>query len=169
MDAAVVDPTRGPGGGERVEVTGLGPVPAGEAREHLLQPCAAESTEGSGTWLRRLWADPDQRALVAMTSRQRVHADGLRRLIELRDQTCRIPWCDAITQIDHARPAARGGPTTAANEVGVCQRHHLDKGAPGSPPGVDSTGLDPGAGPHTITLTTPTGRMVLLDGWLRAA
>lgn len=201
MDAAVVDPTRGPGGGrgvgERVEVTGFGAVPAAQAREHLLAVCAAEGDDGAGTWLRRLWTGADGRDLVAMTSRQRVHTGGLRRLIELRDQTCRIPWCDApITQIDHALPAARGGPTSAGNGLGVCQRHNLDKEAPGFTVRIESTGLDadgpdPGGGPHAITLSTPTGRTVhshappilghgrdvhttsrveiLLEEWLRAA
>lgn len=192
MDSGVIDPTRT---GDRVEVTGHGAVPAAHARAHLLALLDAEETDGSsgaGTWLRRLWTGPDGRDLVAMTSRQRVHAGGLRRLIELRDQTCRIPWCDApITQIDHARPAARGGPTTAGNGLGVCQRHNLDKEAPGFTVRVDGTGLDPGGGPHAITLTTPTGRTaqshappvlghgrdvhtasrieVLLEDWLRAA
>lgn len=203
MDAAVVDPTRGPGGGggrgvgERVEVTGFGAVPAAQAREHLLALCIAEGDDGAGTWLRRLWTGPDGRHLIAMTSRQRVHAGGLRRLIELRDQTCRIPWCDApITQIDHALPAARGGPTSAGNGLGTCQRHNLDKEAPGftvtvESSGGDAAGPDPGGGPHAITLTTPTGRTVqshappilghgrdvhtssrvevLLEDWLRAA
>ncbi|WP_282072681.1 HNH endonuclease signature motif containing protein [Janibacter hoylei] len=132
-----------------------------------------------------------------MISRQRVHTGGLRRLIELRDQICRIPWCDApISQIDHALPAAHGGPTSAGNGLGVCQRHNLDTEATGFTVRVESTGLrcrrsrprrraardhadhaHRAHGPlarapilgHGRDLHTTSRVEVLLDGWLRAA
>lgn len=140
-------------GRDEVEVPGFGAMPGEAAREHLLRLCDAETE----TWLRRLWTSPDGRDLVAMDSRQRLFAGGLRRLIELRDAVCRVPWCGApARQVDHVVPVARGGVTSAANAMGACQRHNLAKEAPGWQAKVVSTGLDPGSRAHEVVLTTPT-------------
>lgn len=145
-----------PDGGDRdeVEVPGWGAMPPEMAREHLLRLCDS----GTQTWLRRLWTSPGGRDLVAMDSARRLFSGVLRQLVELRDATCRMPWCDApIREIDHVSPHARGGETTAANAMGDCQAHNLAKEAPGWRAEVVSTGLDPGSGAHEVTLTTPTG------------
>lgn len=149
-----------PGGDsdDGVEVPGHGVLAGDLAREHVLR-LLDTGDDGDGEtalWLRRLWTTPDGRDLVAVDSRQRVFRGRLRRLIELRDPTCRVPWCDApVRQVDHLRPVARGGETSAANGMGLCQRHNLDKEAPGWRGEVISTGLDPGGGPHEVRLTTP--------------
>lgn len=156
------------------EVPGWGSIPGEAAREHLLRLLTGPSASGAGgeetaepetaaergarVWLRRLFTSPDGRDLVGMDSRRRLFGGALRTLVTLRDPTCRIPWCDAPTRAtDHARPAADGGETSAANGVGLCERHNLDKEHPGWLVEVTSTGLDPGGGPHTIDLSTPTG------------
>ena len=84
-------------------------------------------------WVRRLYATPDGSALVAMDSRRRAFAGGLRRFLIARDQTCRTPWCDApIRDGDHALPhRTAGGDTTAANGQGLCQACNHAKEAPG--------------------------------------
>lgn len=139
---------------DEAEVPGWGPVPGEMAREQLLRLV----DEGSQIWLRRLWTAPGGRDLVAMDSKRRLFGGGLRRLLELRDQVCRVPWCDApVRQIDHVAPVAAGGPTSAANGMGECQRHNLVKEAPGWIVEVTSTGLDPGGGAHEVHLTTPAG------------
>lgn len=158
----------------RVEMPGWGPVPTSMAREHLLRLLeedvdgdtdgvggrTVERAQCAGFWLRRLWTGPDGRDVVAMDSRRRFFHGGLRRLLELRDPTCRVPWCDApARQIDHVTPVAHGGATSAANGAGLCQCHNLVKEEPGWTVEVTTTGLDPGAGPHEIRLTTPTGRI----------
>ncbi len=138
----------------QAEVPGWGAVPADSARAHLLRLL----DDDTRVWLRRLWTTPDGSALVAMDSRRRLFGGGLRRLIELRDPICRIPWCDSLTrQVDHVVPHASGGPTAADNAMGTCQRHNLDKEEPGWGAVVTSTGLDPGGGVHEVRLTTPTG------------
>jgi hypothetical protein len=143
----------GAGGRDEVEVPGWGAMPGEMAREHLLRLCDA----GTATWLRRLWTAPGGTNLVAMDSRRRLFSGVLRQLIELRDATCRVPFCGApIRDIDHVSPHARGGETSAANAMSDCQGHNLVKEAPGWSAEVTSTGLDPG-GPHEVTLTTPTG------------
>lgn len=149
-----------PGGDadDEVEVPGHGALAGDLAREHVLR-LLDTGDDGDGEtalWLRRLWTTPDGRDIVAVDSRQRVFGGRLRRLIELRDPTCRVPWCDApVRQVDHVRPVARGGETSAANGMGLCQRHNLDKEAPGWRAEVISTGLDPGGGPHEVRLSTP--------------
>lgn len=147
------------------EIPGWGSLPAQAAREHLERLLDTEPTDETShertarVWLRRLFTSPDGRDLVAMDSRRRFFGGALRTLLTLRDPTCRIPWCDAPTrEIDHVRRAADGGPTAAVNAMGDCARHNLDKESPGWLVEVSSTGLDPGGGPHTVQLTTPTGR-----------
>ncbi|UUZ43845.1 hypothetical protein LP422_14005 [Janibacter limosus] len=93
-----------------------------------------------------------------MDSTRRLFSGVLRQLVELRDATCRVPWCDApIRDIDHVTGHARGGETSAANAMGECQLHNPVKEVPGWRAEVIATGLDPGGGPHEVTLTTPTG------------
>ena len=137
-----------------VEIPGWGAVPGDMAREHLLRLCDTDTQ----TWLRRLWTAPGGRDVVAMDSQRRLFSGVLRQLMELRDATCRVPWCDApAREVDHVTPFARGGATSAANAMGTCQRHNLVKEEPGWRAEVIATGLDPGGGPHTVRLTTPTG------------
>ncbi|QBF47072.1 HNH endonuclease [Janibacter limosus] len=144
----------GAGDRDEVEVPGWGAMPGEMAREHLLRLCDA----GTATWLRRLWTAPGGNDLVAMDSKRRLFSGVLRQLVELRDATCRVPFCGApIRDIDHVRGHARGGETSAANAMSDCQGHNLVKEAPGWRAEVTSTGLDPGGGPHEVTLTTPTG------------
>ena len=139
---------------DEAEVPGSGPLPGSMAREHLLRLCDTDTV----TWLRRLWVAPGRGDLVAMDSSRRLFHGGLRRFVELRDQVCRVPWCDApVAQVDHVHSAASGGATSAGNGLGVCQRHNLDKEAPGWRAQVVSTGLDPGGGAHEVVITTPTG------------
>ena len=150
------------GADDEVEVPGHGALAGDLAREHLLRLLdEGDDRDGeTALWLRRLWTTPDGRDIVAVDSRQRLFAGRLRRLIELRDATCRVPWCDApVRQVDHVHPVARGGETSASNGMGVCQRHNLDKEAPGWRAEVISTGLDPGGGPHEVRLTTPAGEV----------
>ncbi|WP_144856595.1 HNH endonuclease signature motif containing protein [Marihabitans asiaticum] len=158
-----------------VEVPGWGSIPGAAVREHLARllegPAAGaaehnasgESAETSAererrVWLRRLFTGPDGRDLVATDSRRRLFGGALRAMLMMRDPTCRIPWCDAPTrEIDHVRAVADGGETSAANAMGVCSRHNLDKETPGWGVEVRRSGLDPGESTHMVRLATPTG------------
>jgi hypothetical protein len=74
--------------------------------------------------------------------------------IGLRDERCRTPYCDApIRHRDHATPHARGGPTTADNGLGLCERCNYVKEAAGWQvhTHIDETGR------HTAEYITPTG------------
>jgi 5-methylcytosine-specific restriction endonuclease McrA len=87
-----------------------------------------------------------------MDSRRRLFPAPLRRFIQIRDDTCRTPYCDApIRHHDHIIPWHNDGPTTLANGAGLCEACNHTKELPGWK-------TQPRPGPrHTIELTTPTG------------
>lgn len=132
-------------------VDGYGPIPAAVAR-NLVNDAATDIR--SRATLRRLYRHPRSGALVAMESRSRRFPAGLATFIGLRDQRCRTPYCDApIRHRDHARPHHRGGASTAANGLGLCERCNYVKEAKGwrVSATMDETGL------HRAEFTTPTG------------
>ncbi len=133
------------------DISGYGPIPAAVAR-HLVSSAATD--RHSRATLRRLYTHPRSGALVALESRARLFPRGLARFIDLRDQRCRTPYCDApIRHHDHAQPHNRGGPTTAHNALGLCEHCNYTKQAPGwhAHTNVDETAT------HNAELTTPTG------------
>lgn len=126
-----------------------GPIPAGFAR--TLTGGAADPELRST--LRRLYRHPQSGQLVAMESRAPMFPKGLATLLELRDRTCRTPYCDApIRHHDHAVPRRRHGPTSALNGLGLCEACNYAKEAPGWH--VTTSEVD---GAHTAYFTTPTG------------
>ena len=132
-------------------VEGYGPIPAAVAR-HLVRGAVVD--DRSRATLRRLYRHPGSGALVAMESRARCFPKGLATFIGLRDQRCRTPYCDApIRHHDHAIPHRRGGATSAANGLGMCERCNYAKEAPGwrVSTTVDETGC------HGAEFITPTG------------
>jgi hypothetical protein len=132
-------------------VVGYGPIPADVARGLISN--AATDPQSRAT-LRRLYAHPRSGALVAMESRARIFPTGLATFIGLRDERCRTPYCDApIRHRDHATPHARGGLTTVANGLGLCERCNYVKENAGW---QVSTNVDETA-THTAEFTTPTG------------
>lgn len=109
-------------------VQGEGFLPAALCTDLVRRASAAAKAA-----LRRLFASPADRALVAMESTAR-HFDGaLAELLDLRDGgTCRTSGCNAaIRHHDHVVPVARGGSTTAANGQGLCERCNYVKESPG--------------------------------------
>ncbi|GAA4697527.1 DUF222 domain-containing protein [Nocardioides conyzicola] len=137
-DQALLD-----GGHEPVWLHGYGPIPADAVDpEHLAA-------------IRRLYAKPATGSLVAMESVAREFPTALARFIELRDRTCRTPFCDApIRHRDHAEDHATGGPTTSINGQGLCEHCNHTKQAPG----WRSRPLNgPPDQPHTIETRLPTG------------
>lgn len=133
-------------------VHGYGPIPAGIAREWIANSGKDSETMSS---IRRLYAHPPTGDLTAMESKARIFPKGLAQLIDLRDRSCRTPWCDApVRHRDHIRDHQRGGPTSAINGAGLCAACNYAK-----------QGLDWFAEPddhrlgsrHTFTTTTPTG------------
>ncbi|TGN64561.1 DUF222 domain-containing protein [Nocardioides eburneiflavus] len=131
---------------DEARLAGFGPIPAELAREIV----ARSLGDGEEVWLRRLYASPTTEELVAVDSRVRLFPAGLARLIRLRDQLCRTPWCGApIRHVDHVVPHEADGPTSAANGQGLCEACNYAKQAP-------RWRARPGPG-GTVTTTTPTG------------
>lgn len=94
---------------------------------------------------------------------RRTFTGALRRLVVARDQSCRTPYCDApIRHIDHITPVSQGGPTTAANGQGGCERFNYVRELPGwrvrlVAPGGGAGGDGPPGAAHEVEITTPTG------------
>jgi hypothetical protein len=132
-------------------IAGFGSVPSAVAQKMIVD---AVTDERSRATLRRLYANPASGALVALESRSRLFPKGLADFVELRDQRCRTPYCNApIRHRDHATPHRRGGQTSSVNGLGLCEACNYAKESPGwtVTADVDENGR------HTAEFTTPTG------------
>ncbi|KQY04204.1 HNH endonuclease [Mycobacterium sp. Root135] len=151
VDLVITDDTLLGGDQAAARVPGYGPIPAGVARRLVNR--AANDARSRAT-VRRLYRHPRSGALVAMESKARIFPKGLAKFLDLRDDTCRTPYCDApIRHHDHARPHSRDGPTSALNGLGECAHCNYTKEAPGW--SVITTANETGC--HTAEFTTPTG------------
>nr|WP_087874695.1 HNH endonuclease signature motif containing protein [Arthrobacter globiformis] len=179
VNLVMTDRTLLQGDSEPARLTGYGIVPAAWARQLLQEQGAQQpvqpnsgSTNASGSntgkneavtgrkdavkdlkvWLRRLYTAPDTGDLVAMDSKRRLFPPPLRRFIQVRDDTCRTPYCDApIRHHDHIVPWHNDGPTSLSNGAGLCEACNHTKELPGWK-------AQPRPGPrHTFEITTPTG------------
>lgn len=149
VQLVMTDRTLLQGHDEPAYLHGYGTVPAGWARDLVRDSADADPTR---VWLRRMYTAPVTGQLVAMDSRARCAPDGLGRVIDCRDQTCRTPWCDApIRHKDHAVDHEVGGPTSEANLQGLCEHCNHVKQAMGW-----SSRPRPGTR-HTVVTKTPTG------------
>lgn len=132
---------------EPAVIPGYGPVPAGLARRFV-------GDRGALATLRRLYTHPGDGRLVAMEAHSRRFPAGLAELIDLRDQVCRTPWCDApVRHHDHVVPDAAGGPSSLENGQGLCEACNYTKQAP-------RWRARPGPGGAVVTIT-PTGHRYL--------
>lgn len=134
---------------EPAQLQGYGTIPAAWARWIVTGPKRDSSAK---RWVRRIFTAPQTGELVALDSDKRNFPPALRRLIQIRDQVCRTPGCNApLRQMDHIQQWANGGPTSAANGSGRCQACNLTKEGLGW-----SERSVPGRR-HTLEVTTPTG------------
>ena len=125
----------------RVVTTADGATVIGlEGRRHSLNPSGVPTPTGRNSPghdpIPRGFVNPDTPptppVLAPTTSTQRLFRGILRRMVEVRDQECRTPFCSAaIRAADHVRPARDDGPTSAHNAEGKCDRCNLTKEAPG--------------------------------------
>lgn len=121
---------------------GHGPIPAAAARQWIGDVQAE-------VFMKRLFTRPGTDTLVSLDSRRRAFPAGLRRMVMLRDDVCRAPYCDAlIRDIDHVTPHHRGGKTRWDNASGLCAACNQTKEGRGWSHATDEA---------TLTVTTPTG------------
>ena len=127
-------------------------MPGDLIRQWVADTLDAETFTHTAAWLRKVYEQPATGALVAMESKATRFTGNLAAFLRLRDRTCRTPGCGArIRHHDHIDPLARGGPTTADNGQGLCERCNYAKQAHGW-----TTRTIPGPR-HTVEITTPTG------------
>jgi hypothetical protein len=142
----MTDRTLFQGDSEPARLTGYGTVPAEWARKAIHTGAAGTGArDGSGidVWLRRLYTAPHGGELLAMDSKARLFPPGLRRFLQVRDDTCRTPYCDApIRHHDHIIPRHQNGPTTSTNGQGLCEacNHTKETPGPGTAPDAGKAG-----------------------------
>ena len=129
-------------------VDGYGPIPAAVARGWST-PRSPTSGRGHPA---AVVSPPEQRGVGGDGVTVTLFPRGLAAFIGLRDQRCRTRYCDApIRHRDHAQPRNRGGPTSATNGLGACERCNYAKEAPGwQVRAGDENGV------HTAEFVTPT-------------
>jgi hypothetical protein len=137
------------------DLHGYGPIPADLAldRAGLADGVGAPDGTAAAVWVRRLFTDPIDDTVVRIDTRRRRFDGSLARLIRLRDQVCRDPYCTApIRHLDHVTAYSHGGRTTVANGAGLCERGNYVKDMPGWTRHIRELGAA-----RTIEITTPTG------------
>ncbi|WP_396136681.1 HNH endonuclease [Arthrobacter sp. AB6] len=142
------DPSTGSAGSPAADGTaGDGAGGEGAASDH-----AAAVRRELDVWIRRLYTAPGNGDLLAMDSKARLFPAGLKRFLQVRDDTCRTPYCDApIRHHDHIASWHNGGATSAGNGQGLCEAcNHLKE--------TGGWAAERVPGPrHTVATTTPTG------------
>ncbi len=139
------------GHGGSAYLQGYGDIPSDVAQKLVREALDSETLVA----LRRLYANPDTGALTAMESKSRTFPTALARLIDVRDRTCRTPWCDApIRHHDHIKPYAAGGETSAENGAGLCAACNFAKEGEGWKARPERTGPRE---LHKYRVVTPTG------------
>jgi hypothetical protein len=101
------------------ELAGYGPIPASVAR----------TLSADAKW-RRFITDPLTGNLLDYGRETYVPPQPLVDFLTARDRICRFPGCSQpsrISDIDHAIPWEKGGPTSPTNLGLLCRRHHRMK------------------------------------------
>ncbi|GAA4108120.1 HNH endonuclease [Enteractinococcus coprophilus] len=123
-------------------LAGHGPIPASVAREWL-------ANEQLKVFIRRLFSDATATRLVSMEFTGRSFPANIRKMLLLRDNTCRSPYCEApILDGDHITPHRNGGATNWENASGLCGACNQTK---------ENRGWQHEGNAHSLTVTTPTG------------
>ena len=104
------------------------PATSSDGLFDLPAPVIRELAAMPGTLFSRIVTDPFGRVLD-VTELGRFHSTPLARALELVDGVCAFPTCTAPAvngDADHIEPHPRG-PTTGANAIHLCRRHHRMK------------------------------------------
>ncbi|WP_293696621.1 HNH endonuclease signature motif containing protein [uncultured Agrococcus sp.] len=148
---------------------GSAELPTGQ----LIDDATALLLAGGATSWTRLFTDPATGVVV--TADVYKPTASLKRLIVLRDQTCRFPGCSRPSRegdLDHSLEWQYGGTTTPDNLAALCRRHHTIKHRMGPNSGWRIDHGEPGS----IEWTSPLGHIrnvepephpaaIILDPW----
>ena len=138
---------------------GYGPIPAPYARMLISRASSGTDKQQAKTtvWLRRLFTDPVDGSVIDIDSHRRRFDPTLLRFIDARDQTCRMPGCDAtIAHHDHITRHTDNGPTNATNAQGTCAAWNQLKDEPGWQVQTQPVARGRPTTNPTISITTPT-------------
>ncbi|THG33543.1 HNH endonuclease signature motif containing protein [Naasia lichenicola] len=105
------------GGDQPAELQGQGPIDADTARALIEM--------ASGFY--RVLVSPTTGKVVDIDTSARHIPESVRRLVTLRDGTCRFPGCNRTAvglELDHVEDYARSGYTAADNLIALCRKHH---------------------------------------------
>ena len=95
-------------------LVGHGPIPAPVARGWLADPDLS-------VYLRRLFTDPQAHQILGLESQARRFPGGVRKMVLVRDNTCRTPFCEApIVDADHIVPHRDARASNWKNASGLC-------------------------------------------------
>ncbi|SHM63481.1 protein of unknown function [Cryptosporangium aurantiacum] len=129
------------------DLTGYGPVP----------PSVVRALAADGKWEKWL---TDNRGVVTDLGRSTYRPSaGLAALVRATYPTCVFPGCSQPSyrcDLDHNVRRIDGGPTSAANLVALCRRHHRAKDEGG-------WGLHHDADSGSCTWTSPAGHTYTVD------
>jgi hypothetical protein len=112
----------------------------------------ARERAAAQAFIRRLYTDPVTGMVTQIDARRRRFTGTLAAYLLYRDRFCRTPYCEApIRHLDHIRPHAANGATSAENGRGLCERcNYINQ-----MPGWTAKLIDPDR--HIVETTTPTG------------
>ncbi|THG31676.1 HNH endonuclease signature motif containing protein [Naasia lichenicola] len=132
------------GGDAPAELQGQGPIDADTARALI--------DLSSGFY--RVLVSPTTGKVVDIDTTARHIPESVRRLVTLRDGTCRFPGCNRSAvglDLDHVDDYARSGYTAADNLIALCRKHHRLRHLGRWNGILDAEGL--------VTWTSPSGRV----------
>ncbi|WP_158437761.1 HNH endonuclease signature motif containing protein [Naasia lichenicola] len=132
------------GGDAPAELQGQGPIDAETARKLI--------ELASGFY--RVLISPTTGKVVDIDTTARHIPESVRRLVTLRDGTCRFPGCNRTAvglDLDHVDDYADSGYTAADNLIALCRKHHRLRHLGGWNSILDAEGL--------VTWTSPSGRV----------
>ncbi|WP_152351948.1 HNH endonuclease [Brachybacterium subflavum] len=142
------------------------PQGSGDAKDP--EPSDQQLRVDPARFIRRLYTDPVSGRLRDADASRRRFTGSERRFVEMADQHCRTPFCDARARhIDHVVRYADGGETVVANGVARCEGCNYLMELPGwsgtledaEPCGSGPPNAPPARAPsRTYGITTPMGR-----------
>ena len=129
-------------GADPAWLVGHGPIPAPVARGWL-------ADADLSVYLRRVFTDPQAQQILGLESQARRFPGGVRKMVLLRDNSCRTPFCEApIVDTDHIVPHRDVGASNWKNASGLCAACNQTK---------ENRGWRHEGDASTLQVITPTG------------
>ena len=92
-----------------------------------ISPDAARFIAGNAPGFTRILTHPDTGVILAVDKKQQKITKGMRKVLRIRDETCRFPGCSrpaVKSDIDHTQDRQYDGRTDPDNLAHLCEGHH---------------------------------------------